>query len=93
MVDQSLQEVIRQAEAMSGANIVQSVRVVSRVVKLVVLLVVIGVIASVAKPLIDAGKDVRDAVGDIPSSPEISIPGTDGGDDSGDAASRRPRPG
>lgn len=80
MVDESLQEVIRQAQALGGANVVQSVRVVSRVVKLVVLLVVIGVVASVARPLVDVGKDVRDAVGDIPSSGEVSILGTDGGD-------------
>jgi hypothetical protein len=68
MVDQSLAEVIRQAEAVSGVKVVQSVRVVSRVVKLVVFLVVIGVIASVAGPIIDVGKDVRDAVDDIPST-------------------------
>ena len=40
----------------------KSVRVVGRVVKFVVFLVVLGVIASVAGPLIDASKDVRDAV-------------------------------
>ncbi len=76
MVDQSLAEVIRQAEAMSGMKVAHSVKVVSRVVKLVVFLIVIGVIASVAKPLVDVGKDVRDAVGEIPSTDEIAVPGT-----------------
>lgn len=74
MVDQSLAEVIRQAEAMSGVKVVQSVKVVGRVVRLVVFLIVLGVIASVAKPLIDAGKDVRDAVNDIPSPSKSSSP-------------------
>lgn len=83
-MDQSIAEVIRQAEALGGGsltNAMQSVRVVGRVVKLVVFLVVIGVIAGVAKPIIDAGKDVRDAVGDIPSSSEVAddIPSTGGG--------------
>ncbi len=77
-VDQSLAEVIRQAEAMSGAKVVQSVQVVGRVVKLVVFLVVLGVLASVAYPLIDAGKDVRDAIGDLPSPQEITPPGSSG---------------
>ena len=52
--------------------------------KLVVFLVVLGIIASVAKPIWDAGKDVRDAVGDIPSSGEINIPGTGDDESSGD---------
>jgi hypothetical protein len=76
-VDQSLAEVLRQAEALGGTNVVQSVRVVGRVVKLVVFLVVLGVVAGVAMPLIKVGKDVRDAVEDIPS--ESSSPSTGGG--------------
>jgi len=82
-VDQSIAEVIRQAESLGGVNVVQSVRVVSRVVKLVVFLIVIGVIASVAKPILDVGKDVRDAVGEIPTpneiADEVSPPGQAGG--------------
>ena len=81
-VDQSLAEVIRQAEALGGtnigANVVHSVRVVRRVVKVVVFLVVLGVLASVAMPLIEVGKDVRDAVEDIPSV-DGSPPSTGGG--------------
>jgi hypothetical protein len=61
-VDQSLAEAIRRAEAMSRATVVQPARVIGRIVRLVVLLVVLGVMFGVAKPLIDAGKDVRDAV-------------------------------
>jgi hypothetical protein len=84
-VDQSLAEVIRQAEALGGsnigANVVQSVRVVRRVVKIVVFLVVLGVVASVAMPLIEVGKDVRDAVEDSPSS-EGSPPSA-GGEEGG----------
>ncbi len=76
-LDQSIAEAIRQAEAMSGVKVAQSVRTVGRVVKLVVFLVVIGVVASVAKPLIDAGKDVRDAVGDI-DLPSVTTPGVVG---------------
>jgi hypothetical protein len=72
MVDQSLAEVIRQAEAMSGVKVVQSVKVVGRVVKLVVFLVVIGAVFGVAKPIFDAGKDVKDAFSDLPSADKIA---------------------
>jgi hypothetical protein len=75
-LDQSLAEVIRQAETLSGVKVVQSARVVGRVVKLVVFLIVVGVLASVAGSLVDAGKDVRDAVGDLPSPREIADGGT-----------------
>ncbi len=79
---------IRQAQQLGGGlNVAKSVQTVGRVVKLVVFLVVLGVIAGVAKPIWDAGKDVRDAVSDIPSSGEINIPGTSrNGDDGGEDA-------
>jgi hypothetical protein len=64
-VDQSLAEAIRRAEAMSRGSVVRPARVVGRVVRVVVLLVVLAVFFGVAKPLIDAGKDVRDAVSGI----------------------------
>jgi hypothetical protein len=92
-VDQSLAEVIRQAEAMSGVKVVQSVQVVGRVVKLVVFLIVLGVIFGVAKPLIDAGKDVRDAVSGIKAPSAVDqtpAPGSGSGSGSRGAAPKVP---
>jgi hypothetical protein len=71
-IEQSLAEVIRQAEAMSGVKVVQSARVVGRVVRLVVFLVILAVVFSVGKPIFDAGKDVRDAVSNRPSAGKIA---------------------
>ena len=74
MLDQSLAEVIRQAEAMSGVKVVQSVKVVGRVVKLVVFLIVLAVIFGVGNTIFDAGNDVRDAISDLPSPEKIELP-------------------
>jgi hypothetical protein len=71
-MQQSLAEAIRQAEAMSGVKVVQSARTAGRIIKLVVFLIVIGVIASVGSSLVGAGKDIRDAVSDLPSASKIN---------------------
>jgi hypothetical protein len=67
--DLPLAEAVRRAQAMGGVDVAQSVKVMARVVKLVVFLVVVGVIVSVGKPLVDVGKDARDAFDDVASSP------------------------
>lgn len=85
-IDRQIAEAMRQAQQMGGGlDVAKSVRNVGRIFKVAVFLVVIGVVASVARPLIDVGKDVRDAVGEIPSSGEIKIPGTGGSDGGEDA--------
>ena len=71
-LDQTIAQAIRQAEQLGGIDVTKSVRTVGRVVKVVVFLVVLGVIVSVAKPVIDVGQGVRDAVEDIPSPGEIA---------------------
>jgi hypothetical protein len=84
-VEDSIAEVIRQAESLSGHKVVQSVQVAGRVVKLVVFLIVIGVVFGVGSSIWDAGNDVRDAFDDIPSrdnvAPPPSFPGATGGEE------------
>jgi Sec-independent protein translocase protein TatA len=70
--DQSLAEVIRQAQSMSGGTMVQSARVIGRLMRLVVLLVVLGVVFGVAKPLVDAAKDIGDSVSAIKTPDDIA---------------------